>query len=271
MRSLFCLAVTFVSLGCYAQTIPLTEFSSIKISKFGKKEWVDLRPNSNQSYVVSVSNNNLLIYNSEPVQSIKQFTYTHGKLFAIDAGEWGNGGLYYRPNDSLKIDFYVNGYQKSIFKFQNDLKRTFGNDTLVNKLMAGKQLQIAAENTVLITPYTYGWLVGQGLHHGTTNEGSLSSLTLKNDSINFQKLYHLDACPAASTLSEDRIYVVTSYSIYVLKNMKQELVFNHIFPEGLMPNSIAVLNEKTIFIGLRGGYAAVDLRTKKVKIYRLKV
>ena len=50
--------------------------------------------------------------------------------------------------------------------------------------------------------------------------------------------------------------------------MQKELIFQDTFWSSLYPNSIAVLDDKNVFIGMRSGIVKLDLTTKTLKFYK---
>jgi hypothetical protein len=170
-------------------------------------------------------------------------------------GEWG-GGLYYKPNDTLKNAFYVNEKSTSfdnqiagfsLFMLANDPTR---------KVINGKWIQIAPGNTVI-----------QGLAHMGQNYGSVSKVTQKKDSFTVSKFFTLKDAPSAIAAHKNKIFVASYNKFYSIKDGKEELVLDNLFWEGLAPNSIAFINEKNIFVGMHGGFAKIDLHKKGIKFY----
>ncbi|MGI4728463.1 MAG: hypothetical protein ACRYGB_07815 [Janthinobacterium lividum] len=62
-------------------------------------------------------------------------------------------------------------------------------------------------------------------------------------------------------------FVATGKNFYIIQNSKKKLVFKDAFWDGIYPNSIAILDERNVFLGIRGGVVKLDLTDKTVKFY----
>ncbi len=62
--------------------------------------------------------------------------------------------------------------------------------------------------------------------------------------------------------------MATMANFYVLKDFQKEMLFSNLFWMGLYPNSIAVMDEQNVFVGMRGGITQLDLVAKKLKFYK---
>ncbi|QZK91723.1 hypothetical protein K5V07_14905 [Flavobacterium sp. CHNK8] len=74
--------------------------------------------------------------------------------------------------------------------------------------------------------------------------------------------------PQAFTIYKDKFLVATYGSFFTIQNFKKELVFKKIFWNGLYPNSIAVADDKNVFVGIRSGIVKIDLKEKSFKFYK---
>jgi hypothetical protein len=90
---------------------------------------------------------------------------------------------------------------------------------------------------------------------------------INNDFI-FKLLVDFEDAPFAFTIYNDTFLVATFENFYKIKDFKKELIFKNTFWYSLYPNSIAVLNDKNIFIGMRSGIAKVDLTKRTLKFYK---
>jgi hypothetical protein len=55
---------------------------------------------------------------------------------------------------------------------------------------------------------------------------------------------------------------------HIVEDFKKELVFKEVFWNSLYPNSIAVIDDKNVFLGIRSGIVKLDLTTKTFKFYK---
>jgi len=53
-----------------------------------------------------------------------------------------------------------------------------------------------------------------------------------------------------------------------VQDFKKELFFKETFSTSLYPNSIAVLDGKNVFLGIRSGIVKLDLTTKTLTFYK---
>ena len=100
------------------------------------------------------------------------------------------------------------------------------------------------------------------------NEGALYELHISDNNFTFEKLLDFDDAPEAFEIYGDRFLIATHGNFYVVKDFKKELIVKDAFWKSLYPNSIAVLDDKNIFLGIRGGVVKLDLTTKTFKFYK---
>ena len=108
----------------------------------------------------------------------------------------------------------------------------------------------------------------EGLAHLTSSHGALYELEFKKDSFTYTKRIDFEDEPAAYCIYKDRLLVATYANFFEVKNWKIEPVILDIFWKSLYPNSVAVIDEKHVFVGLRSGIAKIDLTTKKITYYK---
>jgi hypothetical protein len=72
----------------------------------------------------------------------------------------------------------------------------------------------------------------------------------------------------AFSIYQDKFLIATHERFYVVKDFKKELIFQDTYWSDLYPNSIAVFDDKNVFIGMRGGIVKLDLTTKTFKFYK---
>ncbi len=228
-------AITFPTLlaitSCGQTTVTVPkEFIETVPPKTGSDEWIQLNHSQNE-FGVSISNGKLDIRKVREVHKCL-LKITGGTLIGIDNGEWG-GQLTFKPEDTTK---------KAI-----DIKQ--GN---INFLFNFKDKVYFIE----------------GLAHGSYSGGAIFELNTTNNNFTFTKLVVFDDAPEAFTVYKDKFLIATHENFYIVQNFKKELVFKETFWSSLYPNSIAVFDDKNVFIGMRSGIVKLDLTDKTLKFYR---
>jgi hypothetical protein len=254
----------FLNTKCFCQGYSLKDFTESQPPAKLSSEWYDLN-NHGKDFTVSILSGKLKINNTKSYNPVISYSISDGTLLGINNGEWG-GGLFFRPNDTSKRKYYVNGKlagpQKDYF---------FG--LMVHK---GDSLYNLIQNLVLIKSGNIRFVFSfkdsiyfmDGLSHLTLRSGGIYSLKLKDNSFTGTKVLSLPQAPAAMYIHNDSIIIATGSGLYLINNWKAEKIFDDMFWEGLFPNSIAVKNRKRIYIGMRGGYAKINLPGKKLTFYK---
>ena len=207
------------------------------------KEFVETVPpkaGSNEWYPLNYSRNEFGVKIIEGKLDIKKvgeknkcdLKITGGTLVGINRGEWG-GQLTFKPEDTTK---------KAI-----DIKR--GNI---------KFIFIFNDKVYFI----------EGLAHMGYSGGAIFELNTTNNNFTFTKLVDFDDAPEAFTIYKDKFLIATHENFYIVQDFKKELVFKETFWSSLYPNSIAVLDDKNVFVGMRSGIVKLDLTNKILKFYK---
>ena len=264
MKNVLTLCIILFSIDCIAQTYPLSDFSNYATPKAFSDSWLRL-DTSKKPFSVSIVSGQLQI--SDAINSsFKELPTKNGKILTLDLGEWG-GGLYYTSNDITKKKFFVNGKPVNVDDVLNGYKLFLSQDDPARKILPGMHLSIVGGNTSDIIPYREGWLFMQGDGNLKNSPGSISMLTMQKDSFTTTKLFDLKTSPTAIKIFKDKFFVTTLNGFYIIDGDKKELVLDDLFWIMLNPNSIAVLDDENIFIGLRGCYAKINAVTKNIKVY----
>ncbi|MCP9748835.1 hypothetical protein [Lacihabitans sp. CS3-21] len=229
------LIIFIFSLFClfgYGQTkinIP-TNFVETKPPKVGSSEWYLLN-NSRNEFGVEVKNGQLKIKKVKEKNRVELKIGT-GTLLGVDRGEWG-GTLTFIPDDTKKEKIEIKkGNIKFIFKYR------------------GKTYFI------------------EGIAHLSLSEGALYELDVTKDKFEYKEILKFEDAPEAYSIYDDKIFIATHRRFYVVDNFKKELIFNNTFWLSLYPNSIAIIDEKNVFLGIRSGIVKLDLTTKNLKFYK---
>lgn len=225
----FLQVITLAAFGQNEIKIPPDFVETIPTNDFSEK-WRILNSSENE-FVVKIINGKLEVEQFHGVADC-ELKIPGGTLIGINRGEFG-GELDFKPDnnskDTLKI---VPGARVNfLFNFRNKIY-----------FMAGL------------------------CHMGFSN-GALYQLEQTKDGFNYNKLVDFGDCPEAFSIDRDRFLVVTDKNFFIINGLKKEIVLSKAFWTGLYPNSIAVVDENNVFIGMRGGIAKLNLETKVLKFY----
>jgi len=229
LQLFFSLFFIFTCCGQNNIVIP-KEFKETAPPKVWSDKWYDLN-HSNNSYKVEILKSKLKIDAAKDVSECKLEIET-GTLLGTDGGEFG-GKLIFIPNDKSKSEIKITrGNINFLFRFKNKI-----------------------------------YFIS-GLAHMTFNGGGMFELKADGDNFTFEKIIEFESAPFAFTIYNDKLLVAGDKDFYVITNLKKQIIFKDVFWEGLYPNSIAVANDKNVFVGIRGGIVKLDLTAKKLKFYK---
>jgi len=224
-------AFAVISCGQTQHSIP-KEFIEIATPKAGSKEWYPLNYSQNE-FGVSIVNGKLDVKKVKEVHR-SELKMLSGTLVGINRGEWG-GQLTFKPSDPTKKAIDIkSGNIKFIFEFKNKI-----------------------------------YFI-EGLAHMTYSGGAIFELDTTGYKFTFTKLVDFDDAPEAFTIYKDKFLIATHENFYIVKNFKKERVFKETFWSSLYPNSIAVLDDKNVFIGIRSGIVKLDLIDQSLTFYKYK-
>lgn len=111
----------------------------------------------------------------------------------------------------------------------------------------------------------------EGLNHLGYKKGAMFELIHNDGKFTYQKVVEFNDAPYAYAIHGDNLYVVTFENLFVINNFKKELIFENMFWSGLYPNSLAIIDEKNVFVGMRGGFARLNLINKEMQIFQKKL
>jgi hypothetical protein len=224
--------LTVFSLTSCGQTqvfIP-KEFVETVPPKAGSSEWYQLNHSRNE-FAVKIIDRKLEIKKVEEVNEC-ELNISNGKLVGVNRGEWG-GILTFVPTDTTKSKVEIKrGNIKFIFSFKNKV-----------------------------------YFI-EALAHMGYNGGAIFVLDTTDNKFTYSLLVDFDDAPEAFAIYQDKFLIATQERFYVVQNFKKELIFQDTFWSSLYPNSIAVLDDKNVFIGMRSGIVKLDLTTKTLKFYK---
>ena len=224
--------LSLFSLISYGQTpiiIP-KEFIETVPPKAGSDEWYSLNYSRNE-FGVKIVDGKLEIKKVDEINKC-ELNISNGKLEGVNRGEWG-GNLTFVPKDTTKGNVEIKlGNIKFIFMFQDKI-----------------------------------YFI-EGLAHLSISSGALYELENRNDNFSYKKLIDFEDAPEAFTIYQNKLLIATHENFYIIKDFKKELLIKDAFWSNLYPNSIAVIDEKNVFIGMRSGLVKLDLTSKLLNFYK---
>ena len=208
-----------------------SDFKLINLSTVKDSEWSQL----NRSEGISVMNENgKIIFNQSEYNSNTVFLELENVyLRGIDKGEFGGD-----------LSFIRKGNKQSILIKKGNIKFIFELD--------GKIYFI------------------EGLAHMGIDEGAMYRLDNINGKFSYEKILDFEDAPEAYMIYNDKIYIAGHENFYVIDKLNKKQILKKTFWGGLYPNSLATLDGKNIYVGMRGGYALVNTETGVADFYGLK-
>lgn len=140
-----------------------------------------------------------------------------------------------------------------------------GNLEYVSKNILKRSYEILDGNVVSIFNYNDGIYVLEGLTHMGINEGRIYQLNKDYRRWSAKEMFNLNDSPQVYTITEDNeLLIVTFSGLFKISDMKNiEHITKDAFWQSLIPTSI-VVDEKIVYIGMRGGIAKVNLDNKDI-------
>ena len=206
------------------------EFIETVPPKYGSSEWYPLNYSRNE-FGVKIIDGKLKIEKVNEVNEC-ELNISSGKLIGVNKGEWG-GTLSFIPTDKIKSSIEIKqGNIKFIFSFKDKI-----------------------------------YFI-EGLAHMGYSGSAIFELDTKDNKFTYNKLIDIDDAPEAFTIYKDKFLIATHENFYSVTDFKKDLIFKDTFWSSLYPNSIAVVDDKNVFLGIRSGIVKLDLTTKTLKFYK---
>lgn len=240
MKKLIVVLSCFVFRNGFSQSstpVPIENFIITSPPKVWSDDWYKLN-NSSNAFSVKIIDNKLKIEKVIPARiasSTKddEADLPTGVLKGTDGGEFG-GNLMFYPNDTSKPAVKISrGNFKKIFSLDNKI-------------------------------YALAGLAHMGLDEG----GMLEIDTANNFAI--KNVIDFHDSPEAYSIHNDSLFIVTFKGFFIVKDLKGSAIFMNMFWEALYPNSVAVLDAKNVFVGLRGGFVKLNLIDRSFQFYENK-
>lgn len=100
------------------------------------------------------------------------------------------------------------------------------------------------------------------------NEGELFELQYSRNRFTYKSLLKFEDSPEAICIFKNKIYIAGYKNFYVVNNFTKEIVFKDAFWSDLYPNSIAIIDETKVYLGIRSGIVKLNLPEKKMIFYK---
>ena len=200
------------------------------------------KKNSEESRKLNYSQNEFQVKFENQKLKVQEYKYDretkleieNGILKGFNRGEWG-GKLTFQSNNKNEKEIEIkNGNVKFIFKYNDKI-----------------------------------YFI-EGIAHLSISEGFLYELSYQKNKFTYKKILDFEDCPEAYTIFENKIYIASYQNFYKIESLKIETIFKDEFWEDLYPNSIAMKNDESVFLGIRSGIIELNLKTKMKKFYTLK-
>lgn len=231
MKHIVSLLILVISISgtSFGQTYTLKDFKEIKLPEINTKEWSELNY-SQHAFQVPADYGEIRITKASKEKKAT-LEVEDGKLVGTDRGEWG-GKIEFLSNGAKEGRLIKEGNVKSIFKLK--------------------------EQVYFI----------EGLAHLSSSKETMFRLDKSEGNWIPIKVIDFEDAPEAMGILGNNIYVASHESFFVIRDIKKEKIFSDTFWSSLYPNSVAIIDENNIYLGLRGGFAKLDITKKKIRFFR---
>mgnify|MGYP003575437454 CR=1 FL=1 len=266
--SLFFFALIHLSLSARSQTYTPDDFQQMDAPLPMTPEWFKLNGKVDHQIKVSLSNGNVQFSHFEwEKDTSNEYTLACGKLIAINQGEFG-GGLYFEPlKPNSKV--LINGKKSRV---ENDPWRGGLMVPETNPVLKRIANSVLLKNGIVNSIFSFkdSLYFLEGLSHLSSSYGILFRLGFEGTSFSISKVFDIGDAPSTYGIYRDTLLLVTRSGLYIIDEKMQKItILKDCFWQGLYPNSVAIRDMEHIYIGMRGGYALVNIRSKEVQFFRL--
>ncbi len=108
-----------------------------------------------------------------------------------------------------------------------------------------------------------------GIAHMGDHGGGIARLVRKGDKFTYEEILELDSAPEAMTIYNDMILIAGHQNFTVVRDFKKEYTLKTNWG-ALYPNSVVALENETVYVGFRGGYAKISLASQKIDYFKHK-
>ncbi|MGP8217236.1 MAG: hypothetical protein ACLQQ4_16830 [Bacteroidia bacterium] len=215
------------------RAFPISYFIETKAPEINSSDWRKLNHSKFDFNVTNIDDR--LVLTRGPRGTRCELKLADGKLVGTDNGEHG-GKLIFKPIDKTKTATEIKrGNIKFIFKLQDVI-------------------------------YFIERIDSSGI-----GEGAMYRVDIVNNAFSFTKILGFEDAPEAYAIYKGDLLIASYRNFYVVHDLKMDVFLKDTFWEGLFPTSIAVLDERHVYIGLRSGYAQLDLTNKNLRFYKYSV
>jgi hypothetical protein len=245
-----------------AQPMDLARFRETKPPMPYTPEWYRLN-NGGNDFAVELAGEAFSVYRTRYENAIP-WTLGKDSLLCVNYGEFG-GGIFYLPADTLHRQFWVNGHP-------GPSQRAFFGGLMIppwNPLSVRlKRYQLVCNGNIMaIVKFKDSVYYLTGYSLPGNGRGFLNSLHLANDSFQLAEVADLPDMPLAALADGGRLWIATENALLLYENGAIRRFFDHLWWMGLGPNSMVMGMDGKLYVGLRGGYAAVDVGKGEMVFY----
>lgn len=216
-------------IACHQVKVDIPKnFVETKIPKPYSEEWSQLNHSGNE-FRVEIIDNNLIVEKVNERNKV-ELKIDDGNLIGVNRGEWGG-----------KLSFV------SINKEENEIKKG---------------------NIKFIFEFKDKIYFIEGLAHLSYSGGAIFELNKSEQNFSYKKIMEFEDAPEAFTIYKNKLLIATHSNFYVVEDLNKELIFENTFWASLYPNSITVVDNENVYMGIRSGLVKLDLTNRNMTFYK---
>ncbi|MNK03414.1 hypothetical protein D3C87_212610 [compost metagenome] len=267
-KSITCLLFLILLISkSFGQVITKESFIEIELPIPGTTEWYKLNNKYEKPIRVFIDSDTLKIELIRETSGDTKHELSDGLLLSKNRGEFG-GGLFYKPFDKKIKQIFIDGeINKERVKLSNIGLFSSSVKDAKNEL---SYFRLSGGNINSFFKFKDTLYFTSGLAHMLTNTGTLTKLATSKTKFAMSKVLDLEGAPMTEVVINDTIIFITFDGLLVVKEFQKIINLKKQFWASLYPNSVVYLDKKSIYIGMRGCYAKVDLTNNTVKCFKLK-
>jgi hypothetical protein len=131
-----------------------------------------------------------------------------------------------------------------------------------------KEIEIKEGNIKFIFEFKDKIYFIEGLAHLSFSGGAIFELKRDGENFTYENILEFDDAPEAFTIHENKLLIATHQNFYVVEDFEKELIFENTFWSSLYPNSIAVVDDENVYLGIRSGLVKLNLTDKNITFYK---
>ncbi|MES2810173.1 MAG: hypothetical protein V4619_16190 [Bacteroidota bacterium] len=268
MKAGLTLLIIFLKITCFGQQYDLKDFVEIPSSKLDRKERESLN-RSGKFFRAEFIKGKFVITDRQSNQTKAEYNLPYGSLWWDNRGEFG-GMLYYEPKDtSIKI-ININGRPDTLQNYSKHWFNILYADSSVKSRLKKEQFTLHFQHCHVDAVFRYrdSLYFTEGLAHGLQSNGDIYNINLNKNGGTITKSISLGDAYQAILVKNDKIYLVTHKGFCVINNWKKELELTNAPWEILYPDGLVMTDNNTLYTGIYGGYAKIDLQKKSIILYK---